>query len=52
MFNVLNRVKGFDVQKSEWSKQCTPKCKWLETNKMTAEWKAQSIAKNAIFTLD
>ena len=40
------------VQKSKWSKQCKHahhlrKCKCLETNKVTAEWKAQSITKNA-----
>ena len=40
------------MQKSKWSKQGKHahhlrKCKWLETNRMTAEGKAQSIAKNA-----
>ena len=51
MLNGLNQVKGFE-QKFKWSKQCKHahhlrKSKWLETNKVTAEWKAQSIAKNA-----
>jgi hypothetical protein len=40
------------VQKSKWSKHCKHahhlrKSKWLEINKVIAERKAQSIAKNA-----
>ena len=48
--NGLNKVKQNRVQRFKWSKQCKhahhlKKCKWLETNKVTAEWKTGSIAK-------